>query len=336
MVCQCLPSGRLRTCFWAWEASQYLENRIILNIKLFQCMPQWCQLPISRFSTNNYTYPTCTGVWHCCHLFPTFMYLSMCIPPFRARWRIVKALGICWLPWVDDAWWPTWHSRGSRRWKKRWKDGRITCSIELEGMKHHETSMFFSTCQWTQHGAKKWAQESQESSHGRQESPGCGHLWWYRLVPKVFPYGTWYNEDLANCDGHVMNRVFLIECLQGFCWMLLIDLGELWGCVLTALSCRGTSPRAFGACHGEGSHDRVTLKDGSCEWRIQVKSEDPTWSGNVRGVYDFYIFHILVYIFWPFLFSRGYVWLKDYDDYTKSAIQFQDLPVWSKEQNSWG
>ena len=83
--------------------------------------------------------------------------------------------------------------------------------------------------------------------------------------------------------------------------MLLIDLGELWGRVLTALSCRGTSPRAFGACHGEGSHDRVTLKDGSCEWRIQVKSEDPTWSGNVRGVYDFYIFHILVYIFWIFL-----------------------------------
>ena len=94
MVCQCWPSGRLRICFWAWEASQYLENRIILNIKLFQCMPQWCQLPISRFSTNNYTYPTCTGVWHCCHLFPTFMYLSMCIPPFRARWRIVKALGM--------------------------------------------------------------------------------------------------------------------------------------------------------------------------------------------------------------------------------------------------
>ena len=38
---------------------------------------------------------------------------------------------------------------------------------------------------------------------------------------------------------------------------------------LTDAGCRA-------AYHGEGSHDRVTLKDGSYEWRIQVKFEDPT------------------------------------------------------------
>lgn len=163
--------------------------------------------------------------------FISYIYVSIYVPSGRGGGS--SRPWACWLPWVDDAWWPTWHSRCSRRWKKRWKDGRITFSIELEGMKHHETSMFFSTCQWTQHGAKKMGSGKSRIQSWTAGKPG---MWpfvmiqacakgvpvrnlvsvrWlkvsqYKLISVsefwsrfVWNNATKYNEDLANRDGHL-------------------------------------------------------------------------------------------------------------------------------------
>ncbi len=86
---------------------------------------------------------------------------------------------------------------GGHWWMKRWKDGKIKFSIEeLEGTKHHETPMFFSTCRWTQHGAKKLGSGKSRIQSWTAGQPGVWPFVMVQACAKGVPVRNWLSSSM--------------------------------------------------------------------------------------------------------------------------------------------